>query len=222
MSEAGDKQNEILIAYGRHMADLRRRAGLSLREVAQKAGVDKNTVMRLESGLPVRNASRERICRCYGVFNIMPAHTHKSDVGKHYAKSQLQNMLWHRAKVKTDDLPSDISSSSKYNNSEERLRQGKLHLAQQFFSRLDCNRPTTKLRAGVFEVFGTSGRSSQPTGEALIYVLKGVIRFEIGDEECIIQAGESITFDRTVPHLHEPYQMDNDQLPAVFLYVQVE
>lgn len=215
-------KSEALVAYGRHMADLRRRAGLSIRSVAKTAGVDKNTILRLEAGLPVRNASRERICQVYGILNILPTQLPDNEIGQHYAKTRADGMTWHRAQVKSEDQPSAITSSPKFALPTERLRQGKLQLAQQFFSRLDCNLPQGKLRAGLFEVFGTSGRSAQPSGEALIYVLKGALRFEIGNEQFIIHAGEAATFDRTIPHLHEPHEMAPADLPAIFLYVQIE
>ncbi len=211
-----------LLAYGRYMCDLRKRLGLSLREVAVQAKVDKNTILRLEAGLPVRNGSRGRICQVYGVLNIPPEDLPKRELGAHYAKNNRDGMKWHRAQVTDPASPSTISSSDEMQLPEERIRQGTLKLAQQFFARLDCDMPTGKLRAGVFEVFGTSGYSSQQSGEALVYVLRGQVRFEIGPEEFVLREGESATFDRTIRHLHEPYQMELGDLPAIVLYVQVE
>lgn len=214
--------NEPLVAYGRYMSDLRRRTGLSLREVALAANVDKNTILRLEAGLPVRNSSREQICKVYGVLNISPEDLPRREIGAHYAKNVRDGMKWHRAQITNPEETSIISTNDEMQDPEERRRQGRLNLAQQFFSRLDCDMPAGRLRSGIFEVYGTSGYSSQQSGEALVYVLKGNLRFEIGEEVFVLREGESATFDRTIRHLHEPFEMDAADLPVVVLYVQVE
>jgi transcriptional regulator with XRE-family HTH domain len=193
-----------------------------LREVALAANVDKNTILRLEAGLPVRNSSRDQICKVYGVLNIPPEDLPRREIGAHYAKNDRGGMKWHRAQISNPEEASTVSTNDEIQDSEERRRQGRLNLAQQFFSRLDCDMPAGRLRAGIFEVYGTSGYSSQQSGEALVYVLKGNLRFEIGEEVFVVREGESATFDRTIRHLHEPFEMEAADLPVVVLYVQVE
>lgn len=210
-----------LLRYGAYMRELRKRSGLSLREVAEAAGVDKNTLLRLEAGLPVRKSSRSSICRVYGVLDLEPGHPPAKRVGEVSGNSIPGGMVWYRSRLPDPDAPSIIDTTPAYADEAERRRQGTLGLANQFFARLECDFPGARMRAGIFEVYGPSGMSSQPSGEAVVYVLRGSIRFLVGEEDYIVNPGGATCFNRTVPHLHEPApSMQKSDLPAVMLYVQ--
>jgi|GEM_PF-4063018 len=71
MSEI-DPIRSDLIAFGQRLKGIRRNAKLSIREVAARAKVDKNTVLALEQGRPVRERSRQRISTVYGVLPVLP------------------------------------------------------------------------------------------------------------------------------------------------------
>lgn len=194
-----------------------------MREVASQAGLDKNTVLRLEAGLPVRSASRQRICEVYGVLNVNPEAEPSRVVGAHWAHSLPEALKWHRARLIDPQLPSEISSSETYQDERERRRQGTWGLANQFFARLDCDMPSGRLRSGIFEVYGSSGLSRQQSGEALVYIIQGALRLVVGDDEFIVAQGCAATFDRTILHLHEPAPgLRPEDLPVVMLYVQTD
>ncbi|MBC8102127.1 MAG: helix-turn-helix transcriptional regulator, partial [Cytophagales bacterium] len=53
---------------GARIQRLRLRQGLSVRDVADKAEVDKNTILRLEKGLPTSARTRDRVCAALGVY----------------------------------------------------------------------------------------------------------------------------------------------------------
>lgn len=205
------------------MRAVRERAGLSLREAAARAGVDKNTIMRVEAGLPVRETSRVRLCAGYGVFAIHPRDLSARLKGPGYAVHLPDGASWHRARLPDPHEPSQVSTSEAMRAPEERLRQGRLGLATQFFSFLGCDRADGGIRSAVLEVYGPSGHSRQQSGEAFVYVLSGELRFEVDEESFVLKEGMAATFDRTLPHMHEPAPgFPLDKLPARMLYVQID
>jgi transcriptional regulator with XRE-family HTH domain len=222
-SPESSPHSESLEAYGRLMRDVRRRAGLSVRSAAVAAKVDKNTILRLEAGLPIREKSRLQICSAYGIFDLLPGTEPRMVQGEHFAYTSTSLQQWYRAKLKGLHEPSQVTTDPAFSDQEERRRQGRLGFSNQFFSRLDCFRETSQMRSGVFEVFGPSGYSQQQSGEAFVYVISGAITFEVGEDSFTLGEGQACTFDRAILHLHKPASfVPNDQLPCVMLYVQCE
>lgn len=221
MSEAGSET--ALRPYGRRMRGVRERAGLSLREAAARAGVDKNTVVRLEAGLPVREASRQKICAAYGVFCRDPEDLDGRVEGEGFAVLPADARRWHRARVPGPDGPSVVTTFEEFANPAERMRQGRLGLANQFFALLGCDLPAGRLRAAVFEVYAPSGYSRQTSGEAFVFAMRGRIRFVVGEGEFTLEEGSAAIFDRTLLHMHEPASTGSpEDLPVVLLYVQCD
>lgn len=200
---------------------LRQRAGLSLREAASRAKIDKNTLMKLERGDAVRATVRKKICKAYGVMELDPFGPEETLYGTHFALHRTETEKWYRTRLKEVEEPSAISSSESIQDPFERKRQGSYGFANQFLKRLNCDRPSSKIRAAVLEVFDDSGWASQASGEGFIFVMRGRLLFEIADEQCEISEGAAITFDRTVRHRHRP-TADNNEFPVVILYVQTD
>lgn len=223
-AEAATASSEAAyLMYGRRMKAIRERADLTVREAARKAGVNKNTILRLEAGCPIRESTRARICAAYGVFNLNPEDLADREATAAFAVHRPERSRWHRARLKHPDAPSEVSSDAEMQQATERRRQGMLALANQFFTRLDCDRPEGKIKAALLEVYGPSGYSRQPSGEAFVFALKGSLRFTVAGETFVLDEGCAATFDRTLWHMHEPApSMNRQDLPVLLLYAQVD
>lgn len=203
------------------MRSLRSNAHLSLRTASERSGVDRNTILRVEKGLPCRDQTRAVLCATYGVFNVHPSQVKVRQDGVGYAVHRAELAWWHRTRVAEATAPSEISSSEEMQEPAERNRQGIYGLANQFFTKLECDREAGSLKAALLEVYGTSGISQQVSGEAFVFVVKGQLTFTIGADSFELGEGEAATFDRTVPHMHAPAStMNRTTLPAILLYVQ--
>lgn len=222
--EAELQPGEDLIAFGVRMKEIRKRANISIREAAARAGIDKNTVQRLEVGLPVRRLSRESICRVYGVLSFAPSlQSLASEGGEDYRVFRNDEGTWFRMKLHDEHEPSEISTNDEMQLAAERLRQGRLGFANQFFRRIACDLPGGKLKAAVLEVYGRSGYAAQTSGEAFVQCVKGSVFFEVGEERFILRQGDSACFDRTRLHMHAPTdEVAKADLPCLLLYVQVD
>ncbi len=214
-------ESDALVRYGQRMRILRQRAGFSIREAANRAKVDKNTLMKLERGEAVRGSIRKKICRAYGIMELDPFGPEETVYGDHFALHRRDSERWFRTRLKEVEEPSSISFSDGIQDAVERKRQGTYGFANQFIKRLSCDRPTGRLRAALLEVFSDSGWASQASGEGFMYVIHGTLEFEIGKERCQIEQGSAITFDRTIRHRHFPSE-DSPDLPVVILYVQTD
>ncbi len=207
---------------GKRLKEVRIRAGLTIREVARNVGIDKNTLLALEAGKRVRESTLTRVFNFYGVLPVMePIVAESRSEGAHFAKNEIQPEHWYRLFLDNVEEPSEVSTAEAIRDPAVRKRLGRQGLASQFFKRLPCNLTQGRLKAAIFEVYGPSGWSQQPSGEAFIYCLQGSLRFHIGEESFILTPGESATINRTVRHMHELNEAHGDG-PAIFLYVQCD
>lgn len=209
---------------GARMREIRLRAGISIREASIRSGVDKNTVMRLERGLPVREGSREKICAAYGVLSMRPAFDDEAvERGEGFAVSRRGVGRWYRMDLVNDYEPSVVSTSDDVQDERERRRLGGLGFANQFFRRLGAELPGGAMRGGVVEVYGRSGYASQASGEAFVFCMKGRVVFRFPGEAVELGEGDSLVFDRTLLRMHEPADgMEKGDLPCVILYLQID
>lgn len=223
MRKSTHNADKALTTYGEMMKGLRHRAGLTIREAAEMAGINKNTVLRIEAGQEARRSSRHKLCAAYGIFSLEPDSMPDVILGEHFATTVPDGLRWHRAKLVDPESPSEVSYSQEMQNQAERLRQGRLRFADQFFTRLDCERSGARMKSGLFEVFGPSGFAVQRSGEAFVFMMKGAMRFVVGDEEFILGEGMAATFDRRIRHMHEPAPtVPSNELPVIMLCVQSE
>ncbi|ARU40240.1 hypothetical protein CCB80_03425 [Armatimonadetes bacterium Uphvl-Ar1] len=212
------------VGLGVRMREIRLRAGISIREASARSGVDKNTVMRLERGLPVREGSREKICAAYGVLSMRPAFEDVAvERGEGFALSRKGIGRWYRMDLVNDYEPSLVSTSEEVQEERERRRLGGLGFANQFFRRLGAELPGGAFRGGVVEVYGRSGYASQASGEAFVMCLRGRVVFRFPSGDVVLAEGDSVVFDRTLMRMHEPAEgMEKGDLPCVILYLQID
>src|SRR5262245_24427433 len=85
----------------RNVKAMRQVQGLTVRTVAEKAQVDKNTVLRLEKGRPVIFRSLERICQSIG--SNVERELLRTRQEEHRAVSRATDWLWSRSGSKKTD-----------------------------------------------------------------------------------------------------------------------
>lgn len=209
-------------AFGERIRQLRKAQRLSIRDVAERTDLDKNTILRVEHGLGVRESTRLKLCDLFGVLRFpVGASSSPTELGTHYAKHLPELESWFRLQLKDAQDPSDLIDSVDIQQRGERQRLGSLGFATQFVKRLGIDRPNANLRAAIFEVYGSSGWSRQTSGEAFVFVLRGAIRFHVGSETFILEEGGAAVFDRRADHMHEPLAPTaRGELPPLLLYLQ--
>lgn len=190
--------------YGAVMRQNRTLLGISLREAATRAGISRNTVARLESGLPVQRTSVERLCRVYGCVPTDPT-TRRPPVreGRYYRLHSNADAVWYTVRVNGEGLAEGVESE-RAADPRERRRLGSYGLADFFVRPLRCRREGSRLIPFVLELYKATDANADPVGERFVLGLKGRVRVHLGDDSFEVGEGEAAVYDCTVKNWLEP------------------
>lgn len=196
--------NDPLKEHGETMRQNRILLGLSIREAADRAGISKNTILRLEAGLPVTRATHRKLSQAYGRAPISPEQRRTSAVeGKHYRLHTLPERVWIPTRIGKDGR-AEIIENPRAGEQDERNRMGWYGLATHFGSPLRCRREGSRFIPFIVEVFAPTDVTSDASGERFLFGLRGRVRVQVGDEEFELGEGEAATYDATQPSGMEP------------------
>ena len=199
---------------GQRLRRARQRQGLSVRDVAERAGMSKTSVVRLEAGGPVRPSTVVRVCAALGLHVERLAGLSDEGVGP---------VSVHRA---SDDRWVDMANAGggpllgadRSLSASERGRAASEGVAVPLClmrSRL----PGGRVLPTVLDVHAPSETRSHP-GEEFVYVLSGRLRLEVGEHVVELAEGESATFWSAEPHRYLPASAE--ETPARVLSVRVD
>lgn len=200
------KTEEALLEYGESMRRNRVLLGYSVREAAEKAGVSKNTILRIEAGLPVQKATFVKLARAFGMVPTDPA-TKRPAVteGKYYKLQSADEAIWYATTVNKSG-EAEASTNDELASQAERNRMGWYGLATHFGRPLRCRRANSHHIPFLVEVFAPTDVTAGPGGERFMYVLRGAVRVNVGDESFVLSEGGAATYDSTLPNGLEPLE----------------
>ncbi|MBI1332681.1 MAG: helix-turn-helix domain-containing protein [Armatimonadetes bacterium] len=178
--------------------------GLSLRDAAEKAGVSKNTIIRMEAGLPVNWSTHVKVSRAYGRVPASPQNRQTKVVsGQFYCKQPLETRAWLPVRIGKDGA-AEVFKNSEQIDQQERNRMGWYHLATHFISPLRCRREGSRYIAMITEIFAPTDVSEDVSGERFVLGLRGSVLVHVGSETFELSEGEAATIDSTQPTGFEP------------------
>jgi transcriptional regulator with XRE-family HTH domain len=181
---------------GPRLGRIRQRLGMSVRDLAAAAGVNKNSVIRLEKGGAPLPLTVLKICAAMGVHVATIANPEHSD-GEIVAIHRSQDDRWY-------DL-ADLSSGPVADRPLEESERRKLAEAglESPMLMLKGRLETGQLIPNVIELYGQSERRSH-MGEEMVYVLKGTARITVGPQSFDLAEGECATFWSSEEHFYAP------------------
>ncbi|HWD39444.1 MAG TPA: XRE family transcriptional regulator [Fimbriimonas sp.] len=190
--------------YGEGMRRNRLLLGLSIRDVAEKAGISKNTIARLESGKPIQKSSVRSICQVYNCAPTDPTSRRPAQhEGKNYRHFTNGEAVWYALRVdengKVEQIPGKDAREQ-----EERQRLGRYQLAEFFSLPLRCRREGSRMIPFIVELYGKTDATEDISGERFVYGLRGKTRVCIGEECFELDEGEAAMIDATHLHWMEP------------------
>lgn len=191
--------NPELVTLGHVMRQNRLVHGWSIREAAEKSGVSKNTIRRIESGLPAHDRNHEKLCRAYGAVPL-PTEQFKqpSGQGKNYVLQKRADQTWYALRVNAEGK-SEVFRSGDSLTDAERARLGRYGLATHFSIPLRCRRENTRAVPFLVEVHGQTDVVADTSGERFIYGIRGDMIVQAGEEYFVLCEGEAACFDSTLP-----------------------
>jgi transcriptional regulator with XRE-family HTH domain len=194
---------------GPRLARFRSRLGMSVRDLAAAAGVNKNSIIRMEKGGAPLPLTVLKICAAMGV--------HVAAIAKPEAKDGEIVAIHHRQDDRWYDL-ADLSAgpvADRPLNERERKKLAEGGLVSPMLL-LKGRLESGQLIPNVIELYGPSERRSH-IGEEMVYVLKGTASITVGPQTFDLEEGECATFWSSEEHFYAP--APDSELPVRLLSV---
>ena len=199
----------------RRFRERRKLFGWSIDEVAGKAKVSRDTVMRAEKGRPISDKSLHALRSSYALFSAQLI-SHVPD-SEHYSNCTTEQIRWMSAtprdhkgrRVKNIDY-------SFVDDPAERKRRATLGYQRFFTGFIRSELDGGVMSSGIMEIYQLSW-TDRHFGEEFVYCLSGEAVITVEGDPCHLKAGDSIVFDALKGHSYAP--KEGSELPAVILFV---
>lgn len=197
---------------GSRMARVRQRMGLSIRELAAAANVNKNSIVRLEKGGAPQAMTVVKLCAAMNIHIDRLANPWE-EKGETVAIHRHEDDRWYDMV----DFGGGPVADRPLNDVErvELSENGLLAPMLMLKSRLQAG----QLIPNVIELYGESVSRSH-LGEEMVFVLKGTAKLKVGPQVFELQEGESATFWSSEEHSYAP--ADRSPVPVKILSVVVQ
>lgn len=186
---------------GARVREARQKFGMSTQELADRAGVARYTVIRLEAGERCREATVQKIRRALWLFGDKmrlpfgtgPFAVHRAEA-THWSVSIPKAEYQKRIR---DDDPYHVDDPA------ERARLGGLGFQPFFTAHLGSEIPRGVGHHALMEFYRASW-VDQHFGEEFVYCLRGRLTITVDGEPCTLDEGDSMSFDANLPHQYLP------------------
>lgn len=199
---------------GDRLRRTRQQQGLSIRQVAQLAGVSKTSVVQVETGRTSRKSSYLKVAEVFGLHLDHLAHAKSLD-DQPFVVHRLEDDAWFDlANFGEGRLPAEAQGEGREERRRLATERGVVPL-----NILACRLERGRIKPTIMELYGASSARSH-AGEEHVFVLEGSATITIGSAKVELQEGESVTFWSGEPHVYAP--SPGSTLPARVLSVRVD
>jgi transcriptional regulator with XRE-family HTH domain len=180
---------------GARLRRARLRQGLSIRELAAAAEVNKNSIVRLEKGLRPLPQTVLKVCEALKLH--VAAVVQSASIAEDVAVHKRADDRWYDIA----DLGAGPAADRPLSREERaKLAEGGLTAPMLLLTnRLEQGH----ILANVVELYGPSPKRSHP-GEEMVYVLEGQVRITVGSRVVELEEGECATFHSAEVHEYAP------------------
>ncbi|MBC8140143.1 MAG: helix-turn-helix transcriptional regulator [Armatimonadetes bacterium] len=190
---------------GARIQRLRLKQSLSVRDLADKAGVDKNTVLRVEKGLSVSGRTLERVCGALGVYVsrlLLPEPGEEETVVIHRRAKE----TWWPYPGMGDPFPDEMGGEAggvPVPKSTDATPRGEV-------ASLEARLPRGKMRSSLLRLWEETTPNAHP-GEEFVFCVSGAAILRIAGQEYPLGEGDAANFYCAEPHTYAPA---SDSSPA--------
>jgi transcriptional regulator with XRE-family HTH domain len=183
---------------GKRAQRIRIEKGISIESLGRLAGVNKNTVVRFEKGVPTRMDTVYKICR---VLDVSPLHL---------IEGKLVKGRDYDIRKRGPERPIAARSVAR----KERVRYDAAH--GMIVGDLNYSLPGGRLTGKVLELRGKGERRTHG-GEELLFCLTGTVGVEVSDVSAVLKKGDAMFFWGAEPHCY--FNADPHKAASVALSV---
>ena len=196
---------------GARLQRLRLGQNLSVRDLAGKAGIDKNTVLRIEKGLPVSGRTLERVCVALQVYVsrlLLPEPEPGETVVLHRRAAE----TWWPYPGMGDPFPDEPGD-------REPAPKAAWHAARGSLTSLAARLPRGKMRSSLLRLWEETTPNAHP-GEEFVFCLSGNACVTVAGHSYILAEGDAANFYCAERHTYSPApDTPEDALPVLLLTV---
>jgi transcriptional regulator with XRE-family HTH domain len=206
-------------SVGLRLRELRHARHVSIRDLAKTAGVDKNTVLRIERGEPVSRKVLISVCEALNtVLPQLTAPVNETSNTSHF-RTSADNwcIVFNTAKSR-----SGLADYTLVADPLERKRLGGLGFVNGFMQNHECSITNGTLQAAVIEVYDAYRRPANHAGEEFLMCLSGKVDVQVGEEHFLLCQGDSVTFRSDLDHNFRQIEADEGGFAPRILMVWVE
>lgn len=203
---------------GRRIRERRLRHGMTTAELAEKAGVTRQTIVRVEAGHSCKAETFHRVRSALRLFTDFLVRddppfdfcVQHDPATAHWSVSR-RKTTYQRHGIIADPVHEDDPA--------ERMRLGKLGFQPFFTCLFDSELPGGIMNQGLMEIYHETWVDSHP-GEEFVFCLKGRAKMIVRGEEFVLEEGGSLTFHAIEPHQYAPAEpLGPDDPPVLILIV---
>jgi DNA-binding XRE family transcriptional regulator/quercetin dioxygenase-like cupin family protein len=209
-------KNTSPAVIGARLKRYRLRQGLSIRDLAAKAGVSTNSVLRIESGGDVHALTLIKICASLGLHVVRLGDVDHLDPEGISAVHRHEDDRWYDL---TDFGSGPVGGRDRPLSQEERAEMVGTGTVDVPLMIMKCRLESGRLMQSVIELYHPSEARSH-SGEEFIYVLEGTATITVGTRQYVLDKGEGITFWSTEEHTYAP--AEGSELPVRLLSVFID
>ena len=203
-------------SIGKRVKARRTALGISTQHLANKAGLARYTVIRLEEGKPCKQDTLTKVRLALHMFTdqLVKPFPESSKFAVHRASET----RWTVSKSKTQYQKQLIEDDPSHVNDErERHRLGSMGFQPFFTAILDSELEGGLTNQGIMEFHRESWVDSH-YGEEFVYCLRGRVMIRVDGDECELGPGDSMTFAADQPHQYFPIEFDeHNRAPQILV-----
>lgn len=199
---------------GNRVKRLRDNQGLSIREVADRAAISKNSIVRLEQGRGTQPVTVLKVCTVLGVHIERLAEPTGEDMVIAVAHRKKDDRWFDVADMASQPLL-NLDRPLKPAERKKAVNQG----ATSPINLLQCRLPGGNILPSILELYQKSPVRSH-IGEEFVYALSGDTVVTIGKKKHKLKEGESLTFWSAEPHSYAP--ANPKKVPVQILSIRVD
>jgi len=200
---------------GARIQRIRVRQGLSVRDLADRSGVNKNTILRLEKGLTPSYATLTRVCEALGI-HVAQLTRPEPEEGETIALHQREREV----RIAYPGEGAALALSEVAGGGQQPFAADEKVLLSVLTSRL----PGGRINAAVLELFAESETVTHP-GEEMVFCLRGAVRLTVAGRSYTLREGDAATFWCSERHSYAPAEealASEEDLPVKLLSVWID
>jgi len=203
---------------GARIQRIRLKQNLSVRDVADRASVNKNTILRLERGMTPSYATLTRVCEALGIHVAQltrPEPDEEDTISIHLREREVWSP-YRTPQGRAGGQESVVLSTG---------AEGRPALAADervLLSVLAAKLPGGRLNSAVLELYAESEPAMHP-GEEFVYCLRGTAKITVAGRSYTLKAGDAASFWCSERHSYAPAdETPDEELPVMILSVWID